>query len=53
MMFEHLQDRLKEVSFKKIVCHNFWLKLISLGVAIIAWFYVYDEVSKMMKGIAL
>ncbi len=31
---------LKKINIKKAVTHNFWLKLISLVIAIFVWLYV-------------
>jgi len=31
---------------KNWIIHNFWLKLIALGLAIITWFYVNGELLK-------
>jgi len=28
------------------ILHNFWLKLIALGLAILTWFYVAAELAK-------
>jgi len=36
----------EKINFKKLITDNFWLKLISLIVAIIIWFYVSGEVVK-------
>ena len=40
---------LKKMNIKKAVTHNFWLKLISLVIAAIIWFYVSAELTKGIK----
>lgn len=36
----------KRTTLKEIILHNLWLKLISLGIAIIVWMYVSGEITK-------
>ena len=36
----------KKANLKEILLHNLWLKLISLGIAIIVWLYVSGEITK-------
>ncbi|MCM8773700.1 MAG: hypothetical protein NC820_03065 [Candidatus Omnitrophica bacterium] len=48
-MISIIKKRLKDISFKGIIWHNFWLKVISLIVAIITWFYVNGELTKGIK----
>ena len=51
MIVANLKERFKELSIKKIITHNFWLKLISLGIAIVTWFYITREITKLTEGI--
>jgi len=44
-----LRERIKGISIKEIAFHNFWLKVISLGVAILTWLYVSGELTKGIK----
>ena len=39
----------EKIDIKKAVTHNFWLKLISLVIAAIIWFYVSAELTKGIK----
>lgn len=39
-------ERIKNISLKKIVVNNFWLKVIALLMAIIIWLYVNGELTK-------
>jgi len=36
----------KEIDIKKLILHNLWLKVISLGIAILVWLYVKGEITK-------
>ena len=38
-----------KINIKKAITHNFWLKLISLIMAAIIWFYVSAELTKGIK----
>jgi len=40
---------LKKISIKKAVMHNFWLKVISLIIAVFIWLYVSGEITKGIK----
>jgi len=40
---------LDKINIKKAITHNFWLKLISLIIAAIIWFYVSAELTKGIK----
>ncbi|MFH1318948.1 MAG: hypothetical protein ABIH71_08045 [Candidatus Omnitrophota bacterium] len=40
---------LKKINIKKIVTHNFWLKIISLIITIIIWLYVSGDITKGVK----
>ena len=40
---------LKKISIKKAITHNFWLKLLSLIIAIFIWFYVSGEITKGIR----
>ena len=39
----------EKINIKKAITHNFWLKLISLIIAAIIWFYVSAELTKGIK----
>ncbi|MCK9615249.1 MAG: hypothetical protein M0R48_07095 [Candidatus Omnitrophica bacterium] len=41
--------RLRKINLKELVTYNFWLKLISLVLAIIVWLYVSSEITKGVK----
>jgi len=41
--------KLKRVNLKELVTYNFWLKVISLGIAIVVWIYVSNEITKGLK----
>lgn len=34
----------KKIDFQKALTYNFWLKLVSLIIAIIIWYYVSGEI---------
>jgi hypothetical protein len=36
----------KEINIKRLILHNFWLKVISLGIAILVWLYVKGEITR-------
>ncbi|MCK4519959.1 MAG: hypothetical protein KAT96_02210 [Candidatus Omnitrophica bacterium] len=36
---------LKRISIKRAITHNFWLKLISLVIAIFVWLYVSGAIT--------
>jgi len=36
---------LKSIDIKKAVTHNFWLKLVSLIIAILIWLYVSGAIT--------
>ncbi len=36
----------KKIDIKKAVSYNFWLKIISLIIAIIIWYYVSGEITQ-------
>jgi hypothetical protein len=40
---------LKKINLKNAVMHNFWLKLMSLVIAAIIWFYVSVEITKGIR----
>lgn len=40
---------LRKVNLKELITYNFWLKIISLGIAIIIWLYVSNEITKGLK----
>lgn len=42
---------LRKINFKKVITHNFWLKIISLVVAIIIWLYISGEIIKGVSSI--
>ena len=41
--------KLKKINLKELVTYNFWLKIISLGIAIVVWIYVSNEITKGLK----
>ena len=49
MKFVRLWKRMRDVSVKNILLNNFWLKLISLAMAIITWLYVNGELTQGIK----
>ena len=40
---------LRKINIKKAITHNFWLKIISLIIAAIIWFYVSGEITTGIK----
>lgn len=40
---------IKEIDIKKALTNNFWLKIISLVIAVIIWFYVSGEITKGVR----
>ncbi|UCC95375.1 MAG: hypothetical protein JSW40_01125 [Candidatus Omnitrophota bacterium] len=42
---------LKQVNLKEIVTHNFWLKIISLIIAILVWLYVSGTITSGGRSI--
>lgn len=38
-----------KINFKSVIFYNFWLKVISLIIAIITWFYVSGEITKGIR----
>ena len=38
-----------KINLKNLFFHNFWLKLISLALAIITWLYVNGEITRGIK----
>ena len=36
---------LKEINIKRAITHNFWLKIISLIIAILIWVYVSGAIT--------
>ena len=41
--------KLRKINIKELITYNFLLKLVSLVLAIIVWFYVSNEITKGMK----
>lgn len=39
----------EKMNIRKIIIHNFWLKIISLIIAVIVWLYVSGEIVKGVK----
>jgi hypothetical protein len=39
----------QKIDIKKIIINNFWLKVISLIIAIIVWLYVSGEITKGVR----
>jgi hypothetical protein len=42
-------NKINVLNIRKIVTHNFWLKLISLIIAVVIWLYVTGEITKGVK----
>jgi hypothetical protein len=40
---------LKKMNLKTVITHNFWLKVISLVIAILVWFYVKGEITRGLR----
>lgn len=40
---------LERINIKKAITHNLWLKIISLVIAAIIWFYVSGEITKGVR----
>lgn len=36
----------RKLSFKKALTNNFWLKLVSLIIAVVVWYYVSGEITQ-------
>ncbi len=49
MRFKQFKEYIEDLSVKKMVTNNFWLKLVALGIAIITWFYVNGELTRGIK----
>ena len=49
MKFLRLWTSLREISIRKVIVNNLWLKLLSLGMAIIIWLYVNGELTQGIK----
>ncbi len=49
MKIRYLKERFRDVGFKQMVTYNFWLKLISLGMAVIIWLYVRGVLTSGIK----
>jgi hypothetical protein len=41
--------KLRSLNLKELITYNFWLKIISLGIAIAIWLYVSNEITKGLK----
>ncbi|MFA5007684.1 MAG: hypothetical protein WC546_00470 [Candidatus Omnitrophota bacterium] len=41
--------KLRKINIKELITYNFWLKVVSLILAIIVWFYVSNEITKGVK----
>jgi len=42
-------ELLRKINIKRAITHNFWLKLISLVIAIFIWFYVSEEIIRGIR----
>lgn len=36
----------KKIDIKRAITYNFWLKVISLAIAIVVWYYVSGEITQ-------
>lgn len=41
--------KLRKINVKELITYNFWLKVVSLVLAIIVWLYVSNEITKGLK----
>lgn len=41
--------KIKKINIKKALTNNFWLKIISLVIAVIIWLYVSGEITKGVR----
>jgi hypothetical protein len=41
--------KLRKINLKELITYNFWLKIVSLVLAIIVWLYVSNEITKGVK----
>jgi len=41
--------KLRKINLKELITYNFWLKIVSLILAIIVWLYVSNEITKGVK----
>jgi len=41
--------KLRKINVKELITYNFWLKIVSLILAIIVWLYVSNEITKGVK----
>ncbi len=41
--------KLRKLNIKELITYNFWLKMISLGIAIVVWLYVSNQITKGLK----
>ncbi len=41
--------KLRKINLKELITYNFWLKIVSLVLAIIVWLYVSSEITKGLK----
>lgn len=41
--------KLRKINIRELITYNFWLKVISLALAIIVWLYVSNEITKGVK----
>ncbi len=48
-MKKGINSSIFKMNIKSAILNNFWLKLISLIIAIITWFYVYGEITKGIR----
>ncbi|MFH1768202.1 MAG: hypothetical protein ABH858_03470 [Candidatus Omnitrophota bacterium] len=49
MILINLKERIKALSIKQLLLRNLWLKILSLGMAIITWLYVNGELTSGIK----
>jgi len=47
----NLKEKFSKVDIKSIIFNDFWLKVISLGIAITTWIYITREITSLTQGI--
>lgn len=51
MKMTNFKERINKLKIKNIIFNNFWLKVISLGIAITTWIYITREIATLIRGI--
>ena len=49
MKISKIIEHVNKVSIKVVILNNLWLKLLSLGIAIIIWLYVNGELTRGIR----